>query len=165
MTYRDWDDVKRLTRGKWKYLFLKKAKKRTLEEQEHVNSVFKANEKFFKLEWIKQRFLSLFYAETALDGEFIMQKIADWIKLCNFKTLQKWYDNFMSNWSTIKNYFKYRVSSSLSEGQNNVIKALKRRAYGYRNMAYFKLKILQVCGYLNSQYINSPEALINANLL
>jgi hypothetical protein len=42
---------------------------------------------------------------------------------------------------------------------NNVIKALKRRAYGYRNMEYFRLKILQQCGYLNSRHIPDPSLL------
>ena len=60
----------------------------------------------------------------------------------------------MDNWETIKNYYKYRVTSATAEGINNVIKTTKKRAYGYRNMAYFKLKILQVCGYLNSKYIS-----------
>ncbi|MBK7961877.1 MAG: transposase [Bdellovibrionales bacterium] len=40
----------------------------------------------------------------------------------------------------------------LSEGINNVIKTMKRKAYGYRNMGYFRLEIMQVCGYLNSRY-------------
>jgi transposase len=53
-----------------------------------------------------------------------------------------------------QNYFRYRVTSALSEGQNNVIKMLKRRAFGYRNMFYFRLKIMQCCGYLNSRFIN-----------
>jgi len=29
----------------------------------------------------------------------------------------------------------------------------ERRGFGYRNMPYFKLKILQVCGFLNSGYV------------
>ena len=65
-----------------------------------------------------------------------------------------WWDKFDKGWNTFKNYFYYRVSSSLFEGQNNVIKTLKKRGYGYRNMAYFKLKILQVCGFLNSKYVS-----------
>ncbi|MFT5387324.1 MAG: transposase, partial [Candidatus Omnitrophota bacterium] len=35
------------------------------------------------------------------------------------------------------------------EGFNNKIKRLKRIAYGYRDIKYFKLKIHQNCGYLN----------------
>jgi len=34
----------------------------------------------------------------------------------------------------------------LSEGINNVIKTIKKRAYGYRNKEYFTLKIYQKVG-------------------
>ena len=30
---------------------------------------------------------------------------------------------------------------------------LKRRAFGYRNMEYFRLKSMQVSGYRNSRYV------------
>ena len=53
------------------------------------------------------------------------------------------------------------MTSALSEGHNNVIKMLKRRAFGYRNMEYFRLKIMQVCGYLNSRYCPVPSLLGN----
>lgn len=39
------------------------------------------------------------------------------------------------------------------------IKSLKRRAFGFRNMDYFRLKIMQVCGYLNSRHIKFAEIL------
>jgi len=71
----------------------------------------------------------------------------------------KWYSNFEKGWGTIKNYFLHRVSSALSEGVNNVIKMVKRRAFGYKNMEYFRLKITQVCGYLNSRFIPSVKSL------
>lgn len=148
-------ETKRLARGKWKYVFMMKASRRSSIDKEHVEQVFSKNEKFFKLELIKERFLTMFEAKDELEGEFILTEIGDWIKQCRFKDMQKWFDNLMKGWKTLKNWFKHRVTSSLSEGQNNVIKALKRRGFGYRNMAYFKLKILQVCGFLNSNYIKS----------
>jgi transposase len=33
----------------------------------------------------------------------------------------------VGGWDIVKNYFTMRVTSALSEGQNNVIKTLKRR--------------------------------------
>ncbi len=39
-----------------------------------------------------------------------------------------------------------RVTSVLSEGMNNKIKVVKRRACGYRDPGYFILKIYQACG-------------------
>ncbi len=49
------------------------------------------------------------------------------------------------------NYFKHRITSGASEGINRTIKTLKWQAYGYKDMAYFALKIMQKCGYLNSK--------------
>ena len=38
-------------------------------------------------------------------------------------------------------YFKHRISTGPLEGLNNKIKVLKRRAYGFRDMDYFKLNL------------------------
>ncbi len=42
----------------------------------------------------------------------------------------------------ILNYFDCRITNGFVEGKNNRIKTLKRMAYGYRNMAAFRLRIL-----------------------
>jgi hypothetical protein len=39
---------------------------------------------------------------------------------------------------------KYRLNTSVLEGMNNRIKVIKRAAYGYRDSAYFFLKIKAV---------------------
>jgi transposase len=145
-------EMRMLTRGKYRYLFLKKDKRRTDEEKTHINDVLKANEQFMKLELIKERMLSFFDQPNVDEAKKIFEEIGDWIWQSGFTPLMAWHKKFEAGWETIKNYFVYRVTSALSEGQNNVIKSLKRRAFGYRNMAYFKLKIMQVCGYLNSKY-------------
>ena len=74
-----------------------------------------------------------------------------------FNHLENWWENLASGWATLKNYFEFPVTSSLAEGVNNVIKSLKRRAFGFRNMDYFRLKIMQACGYLNSRFIKFAE--------
>jgi transposase len=148
-------ETKRLTRGKFKQLFLKKSERRTGKENQHINDVMDENQDFYALELIKEGMYQLFDSESASVARERFDKIGKWIKESKvFKNLEKWWKNLDQGWGTFGNYFKNRVSSSLSEGQNNVIKTLKKRAYGYRNMAYFKLKILQVCGYLNSKYIS-----------
>lgn len=38
-------------------------------------------------------------------------------------------------------YFKHRISTGPLEGLNNKIKVLKRQAYGFRDMLYFKLRL------------------------
>jgi len=41
----------------------------------------------------------------------------------------------------ILNYFPYPLSKAMVEGINNKIKVMKRKAYGHREVEYFKLKI------------------------
>ena len=77
------------------------------------------------------------------------------------KRLQKWFRNInnaaitplQAAAKTIKNYlygiinyFDCKITNAQSEGFNNKINIIKRRAYGFRDLEYFKLKILQTCG-------------------
>ena len=41
----------------------------------------------------------------------------------------------------ILNYFKHWITNAVTEGLNNKIKTLKRQAYGFRDMEYFKLRL------------------------
>ena len=148
-------ELKRLTRGKFKQLFTKKPERRTKIESRHIKEVMNDNHFFVYLELIKEGMHEIFDSETAEIAREKFEEMGKWIDQAGiFYELKRWWNNFNDGWETFKNYFTYRVSSSLSEGINNVIKTVKKRAYGYRNMAYFKLKILQVCGFLNSRYIS-----------
>lgn len=142
-----------MTKPQYKYLFLKKAERRTLKENEHIDYVLKNNQMFAKLEIIKERMITFFDEPTAETAREVFDDVGDWIYQSGFKPLMKWHTELERGWETLKNYFTYRVTTAVSEGINNVIKAIKRRGFGYRNMQYFKLKIMQVCGYLNSKHI------------
>ncbi|MCM0605798.1 MAG: ISL3 family transposase [Xanthomonadaceae bacterium] len=142
----------RLTRGKYKYIYLKKASRRTQHEKRLIEDVTAENEYFLRLELIKERMFQFFNAATEEEAKHIFDEVGEWIYRSGFTRLMDWHNRLERSWSTLKNYFRHRITSATSEGINNVIKALIRRAYGYRNMHYFKLKIMQVCGYLNSQF-------------
>ena len=57
----------------------------------------------------------------------------------------------------IESYIMSKLTTAVSEGLNNKIKVLKRMGYGYTNQDSFQLKILQRCGFLNSNYINTTN--------
>jgi transposase len=46
--------------------------------------------------------------------------------------------------SLLPNYFDHPISSGKIEGVNNKIKTLKRQAYGFRDMAHFKLRLFHL---------------------
>jgi transposase len=58
----------------------------------------------------------------------------------------------------IQNYFQRRITNSLPEGFNNVVKTVKKMAYGFRDSRYFRLKILRRCGKIeeNGERPDSP---------
>lgn len=87
-------------------------------------------------------------------------------------TLKTWYlvvresklEPFLKLASTIRKYrkeieayIKSRLTTAVAEGLNNKIKVLKRMGYGYSNAISFCRKILQRCGYLNHQSINTNQ--------
>jgi len=55
------------------------------------------------------------------------------------KMLKRHLDNLLT-------YFEYRVTNAVSEGLNNKIEAIKRQAYGFRNLEHFKTAIYFYCG-------------------
>jgi transposase len=73
--------------------------------------------------------------------------LADWIKragITGIKMLKKFAKTLAAFQSGILSYYDYRISSASLEGTNNKIKTMKRMAYGFRDMEFFKLKIMAI---------------------
>lgn len=145
--------IANLARGQNRYIFLEKNSRRSNKEKSLIEEVAHRNKKFFYLELIKERFFGFFNEPSFEEAQKIFQEIGDWIWQQGFRPLMHWFSKFEQALPTIKNYFQFKVTTALSEAINNVIKSIKRRAFGYRNMDYFRLKIMQVSGYLNSNFI------------
>ena len=139
--------------GKFKYILSMRADRRTTGEQEKLNEVAKNNKIFLKLELIKESVLQIFKHQSAKEAEEQFDKTGKWIMEAGFPSLKGWFKHLEARWDMVAGYYDSPVTSALSEGVNNVIKTIKRRAYGYRNMDYFKMKIMQVCGLLNTNYV------------
>lgn len=55
--------------------------------------------------------------------------------------LQKAGRTLLRHGQDLLNYFKHRITNGRTEGINNKIKTMKRQAYGFRDMGYFKLRL------------------------
>jgi transposase len=74
-------------------------------------------------------------AEKALDGwveHYLFSENRTVHRIA--KTIQQWKHQVI-------NAIRYKVSNGTIEGINNKIKLIKRRAYGYRNMRHFELRV------------------------
>lgn len=148
-----------LTSGKYRFIFLKKASKRTAEEQAIMDSLHKVNKLFLDLELIKERMLTFFNARDTADARRIFIEIRSMIWEVGFPELKRWWTKLNTKWELLKNYFTEKVTTAISEGVNHVIKSLKRRSFGFRKLRYFELKILQRCGFLNSRFMRQDGTL------
>ena len=149
------DKDKKHASGRFRFIYLKKASQRTDKERKYIEQVMNDNKLLVYLELIKERMFDFFSpTNTPTEARDILKQMEQWIFELGAPPLKRWLKNFKRDWRLIVNYFYEKVTSSISEGFNNVIKTLKRKAYGYSNMEYFKLKIMQKIGYLNSRYAN-----------
>jgi transposase len=73
--------------------------------------------------------------------------LRDWLKRARasgVRMLQQFAATLEKYQEGVLNYYNYRISTGPLEGTNNKIKTMKRQAYGFRDQAFFKLKILGI---------------------
>jgi transposase len=78
------------------------------------------------------------FATTFLDG-WLRRAFASGIKI-----LQQMAKTLAAHRSGLLAYYDVRITSGPLEGTNNKIKTMKRQAYGFRDLEFFKLKILAI---------------------
>lgn len=140
-----------LMNNKYRYVFCKRSYKRSATDKKHINEVMRLNEKISKMEIIKERFHSMFNCASIEDAQVVMADVYQWAFDANCSNIFKWVASIREE-KTFWNYWLFKVTTGISEGLNRAIKGLKWQAYGYKDMIYFKLKIMQKCGYLNSRF-------------
>jgi len=143
-----------LLSGKYRYLFLMRSFKRSETDKKHIDEVMRINEKIAKMEMIKERFHQFFDCNSEEEARQVINEVWAWAFDSKATNILKWIESIMGQ-PTFWNYFKYKVTTGISEGVNRVIKGIKWQAYGYKDMFYFSLKILQKAGYLNTRFIGA----------
>ena len=140
-----------LMNGKYRYLFLTKSKNRSNHDKAHIEEVFRLNERMAKLEIIKEKFHQIFECTDKAQAQEHLCECYEWAYYIKAWHITKWIWSVMDR-KEFWNYFTHRVTTGVSEGLNRLIKGLKWQAYGYKDMLYFSLKIMQKGGYLNHRY-------------
>ena len=111
------------------------------------------NQPIYEAMLLKESFISI-YAPGNKDTD-IEEYLLEWMIQAYYSQLQPFKElatKLYEKLGYILNWFKQKVSSAISEGFNNKIKRLKRMAYGYKDIDYFRLKIHQHCGLLNPRF-------------
>lgn len=134
---------------KQRFILLKKKTNLTDKQADYLQKLCEINEPIYKAMILKESFLKVYDYQIPEEAQSYLE---NWIKDATLSTVETFKilaSSFKDKLQYIINWFRKKISSAISEGINNKIKRLKRMAYGYRDVEYFKLKIHQHCGYLN----------------
>ena len=132
-----------------RFILLKKKSKLTQKQSGYLQKLCQINEPIYKAMLLKESFVGVYEYENPDEAK---EYLEGWIKDALNSSLdmfKKIAESFRDKLQYIINWFKKKISSAISEGINNKIKRLKRMAYGYKDVDYFRLKIHQHCGLLN----------------
>lgn len=143
------NQVVELTNCRQRFILLKSKSKLTEKQNKYLETLCQINKPIYQAMLLKESFLQVYFQEGPEQAKEYLQ---DWIRQAissPLKAFQELAQSFSDKAQYILNWFTKKVSSSISEGFNNKIKRLKRMAYGYKDIEYFKLKIHQHCGLLN----------------
>lgn len=122
---------------------------------ELYESILKENELLFLADMVKEKLVHAY----SLDDECKMSnEIIEIIDICNNTNNKhfKWFARLLeSHFEGIIAHATFKISSGKVEGTNNMIKTIRRQAYGYRDNDYFFLKIMDQS---RKEYVRNPKS-------
>lgn len=131
---------KNIIKGK-RFLLLRNYSNLDSDQRRDLDALFKINEKLFKAHALKEQFRMFWEQPTEQEAaRFFLIWYAEVYK-SRIMPLVKAANTLLRYGKGLINYFKYRISNGKIEGINNKIKTMKRQAYGFRDMKYFKLRL------------------------
>jgi transposase len=136
-------DERRYIKGQ-KYTLLTRWGNLTTDGRAALKELFRVNRRLNKAYLLKESFGQLWdYTQPGWARKFFAQWRASlrWQRLAPF---ERFADLVATHWDGLESYCHAdnKVALGFVEGLNNKIRALQRRAYGFRDEEYFRLKIL-----------------------
>jgi transposase len=93
--------------------------------------------------WLKECLRRIFESHATKD--LAQKRLDKWQQIAKREKLFPEFGKTLANWAyRITNYFHQRTTSGIIEGINNKIKLIKRRAFGFRNFEYFRIRVMAV---------------------
>lgn len=112
--------------------------------KQRLQNALAVNEPLAAAYYLKEE-LDLLWEETdQVKAESFLIEWCEQAMATGVEPLKKFVAMLKAHRSGILNWFVHRISTGPLEGMNNKIKVLKRKAYGYRDIEYFNLKILDL---------------------
>jgi transposase len=124
-----------------RFLLLNNYEKLNPKKQNSLECLLEVNKPIALAHAMKEQ-IRLFWSKGTIQegAKFLAWWIMDAIE-SGIHELKKTGRTLLRNWKGLVNYFKHPISNGKTEGINNKIKTMKRQAYGFRDIEYFKLRL------------------------
>jgi transposase len=139
--YRDLEASERKVIKGSRFLLLRGAERLDEEPKKRLDELMAVNEPLYTAYLLKEE-LRMFWAMG--DEETAKAVLDNWLaeaRTSGLKHFLRLAQTIEDHLSGLLAYFRHPISTGPLEGLNNKIKVLKRQAYGFRDMAYFKLRL------------------------
>lgn len=143
------DDLRYQSKKHSRWLVLRRASNMNQMHHDRLQQLKIDNADLFDAYLLKEELLSIFDVEVS--REKARKLLLEWCEMAyntKFYPFHKLAKSIQSKLNLLLNWFFKHLTNAKAEAINNVIKVLIRRAYGYKDFEYFRLKVLQRCGYL-----------------
>ena len=124
-----------------RYLLLSNYEDLDEYNQRRLQELFRINHPLITMYVMKEQLLLLWKLPDRERGEKFLTAWAKDAMNSGVNRLIKLAKTLLAHRTGILNYFDHRITTGKVEGINNKIKTLKRQVYGFRDMAYFKLRL------------------------
>lgn len=147
-----------IIKGK-RWVLLRAREDLTASQEVSLKELMETNAELAMAYILKEEFRWAFKATTRTAGE---KRLGRWETkaresgipeiLAVLKTIERRREGIM-------NFFEYQVANGMAEGFNNVVGTIKKQAYGFHDRKYLMLKILRICGKLDSDTLTRKQKL------
>lgn len=134
------EDDRKFLKGS-RFLLLKNYEKLDEDGQDRLHNLLETNMPLLTMYTMKEQFRAFWEKRTFIEGTMFLDAWCTDALNSGIKQLKKVGETIMHHSHGLLNYFFHRISCGRIEGINNKIKTLKRQAYGFRDLAYFKLRL------------------------
>ena len=127
-----------------RYTLLSNRENLSLDGRQALQKLLSANKRLNTAYLLKESFGQLWDYKTERGAHAFFERWKESLKWQRLEPYQKFARMIEKHWQGIVSYChpENKVSLGLVEGLNNKIRVLQRRAYGYRDEEYLKLKII-----------------------
>lgn len=124
-----------------RFLLLRNYEQLDFKKKSSLECLLEINQPIALAHAMKEQIRQFWSKQTVKEGAgFLGWWILDAIDT-GIGELEKAGKTLLRHWEGLVNYFKHPITNAKTEGINNKIKTMKRQAYGFRDMEYFKLRL------------------------